>query len=323
MEHLCRVVAPCGPGIAKHVESDSVADVFPGAHAVDRFLHLAVPAVAAFHGVGGRRPQLLVEEREGLFQIGAEAFLERFADLLEAAHPSAELGQFLKGRLAPAAAVKEVVDFVHDRPQRPQRLVPAPDLRQRLPFGRSQVVLDEEVAVVKHVGHPLLQRVLGPGLVLRFLRCGTTAGELGDLSSEGFAYPGDGLEHRLRDLCDSVEFADLVWHVAEDLRDRAGGERRGVGRDTQYSQAAGVEGRLKGPEEAPDVRVGGVVVQHVIDEPLEPAVIHNGQHTEGPVVELVGGDVAREVNQGPSEVVRGHRPCRFFSHWPPPSSGWW
>jgi hypothetical protein len=54
MERLCRVVAPFGLGIAKHAECDSIADVFLGAHAVDRLLHLAVPAVAAFHGVRSR-----------------------------------------------------------------------------------------------------------------------------------------------------------------------------------------------------------------------------------------------------------------------------
>jgi hypothetical protein len=69
LERLCRVVAPFGLVIAKHAECDSIADVFLGAHAVDRLMHLAVP--------------------EGLFQIGAEELLEGLTDLLEAAHPPA------------------------------------------------------------------------------------------------------------------------------------------------------------------------------------------------------------------------------------------
>ena len=89
------MVTPFGLSIAKHIKRDSVADIFPGAHAVDGFLHLAVTTVAVFHGVGSRREQLIVEEGECLFQVGAEEFLEGLADLLEAAHPAAELGQLL------------------------------------------------------------------------------------------------------------------------------------------------------------------------------------------------------------------------------------
>ena len=81
------MVTPLGLGIAKHIKRDSVADIFPGAHAMDGFLHLAVTTVAAFHGVGSRREQLIVEEGECLFQVGAEEFLEGLAELLEAAHP--------------------------------------------------------------------------------------------------------------------------------------------------------------------------------------------------------------------------------------------
>src|ERR687896_570676 len=76
MEYACRMVTPFGLGIAKHIKRDSVADIFPGAHAVDGFLHLVVTTVTAFHGVGSRREQLIVEEGECLFQVGAEEFLE-------------------------------------------------------------------------------------------------------------------------------------------------------------------------------------------------------------------------------------------------------
>jgi hypothetical protein len=67
MERLCRVVAPFGLAIAKHVECDSIADVFLGAHAVDRLLHLAMPALVAFHGVRSRGQQLIIEEPLGPF----------------------------------------------------------------------------------------------------------------------------------------------------------------------------------------------------------------------------------------------------------------
>jgi hypothetical protein len=179
MEYACRRVTAFGLGIAKHLKRDSVADIFPGAHAVDGFLHLAVTTVAAFHGVGSRREQLIVEEDEGLFQVGAEEFLEGRAELLEAAHPAAELGQLLQGRLAPAAAVKEPVDFVPDLPQRTPRGVPATYPGKRPLFARGQGVLDEEVAGVERVGDFLPPSGLGAGLMLCCLRRRTTAGKVG------------------------------------------------------------------------------------------------------------------------------------------------
>jgi hypothetical protein len=75
----------------------------------------------------------------------------------------------------------------------------------------------------------------------------------------------------------------------------------------------GVNGHLKASEKAPDVLVGRVVIEDLIEEPFEPAVIDNGQHTEGPVVEFVGGDIAREVIERPSEVIPRYSRCRFFS----------
>ena len=82
-------------GIAKHVECDAVADMFSGAHAIDRFLHLAMTTMAAFHGVGSRRESLHVEACECLVSIGAEQCLEGLARLPEATHPSTKLGQRL------------------------------------------------------------------------------------------------------------------------------------------------------------------------------------------------------------------------------------
>lgn len=89
MKHWCRLVAPCGLGVTKQVEGDAGAEVFLGVDAVDCLLPLTVTAVTAFHGVGGRRQSLIVKEREGLFPVGAEEFVESLAELLEAPHPVA------------------------------------------------------------------------------------------------------------------------------------------------------------------------------------------------------------------------------------------
>ncbi len=72
MEGACRLVPSFCLGIAKHVECDAVTDLFPGTHTIDRFLHLAMPTITAFHGIGRRRKELIVEECERLVQVGAE-----------------------------------------------------------------------------------------------------------------------------------------------------------------------------------------------------------------------------------------------------------
>src|SRR4029077_6593060 len=70
-----------GAGFAQQVQGDAAAQAAAGADAVDALLHLAVAAVAAFHGVGGGGQELVVQEGEGFFQVGAEQPLEGFADL--------------------------------------------------------------------------------------------------------------------------------------------------------------------------------------------------------------------------------------------------
>src|SRR5918996_5015930 len=74
MEYACRMVTPFGLSIAKHIKRDSVADIFPGAHAVDGFLHLAVTTVATFHGVGSRREQLMSRKVSAFSRLGLKSF---------------------------------------------------------------------------------------------------------------------------------------------------------------------------------------------------------------------------------------------------------
>ena len=79
-------------GVSLHVQGDTLLDVMMGADAVDGLLHLTVAAVASFDGVGSGRQQLVVEEGQGLLQVGREELGEGTADLLEAADAAAEFG---------------------------------------------------------------------------------------------------------------------------------------------------------------------------------------------------------------------------------------
>src|SRR5262249_16327729 len=54
-----------------------------------------------------------------------------------------------------------------------------------------------------------------------------------------------------------------------------------------------------------------------------PAIVHDREDTEGPVVDLVDGQVAAEVRQGVIEVGARQRGPELFPPRPRPSSGWW
>jgi hypothetical protein len=160
MERLSRLQSALRLCIAEHVHGDALADVLAGADAVDGLLHLAVPAVAPLNGVGGGREQGIVQEDQRLFQCGREELLERLADGLEATDSLAEFGQFRQGRVGPATAVEQTVDFIDDLPQCPQFRPPPRDPLECLTFGRRQVMLDEQVAVDEQVGNSLFEAFL-------------------------------------------------------------------------------------------------------------------------------------------------------------------
>ena len=100
--------------LALHVQGNPSVDVALGPNAVDVFLHFAVAAVAAFHGIGCGWQQFVVKERERLLQVGREQFLQCLANLLEATNPASELGQLFQRGVRPTAAIEQTIDLIHD-----------------------------------------------------------------------------------------------------------------------------------------------------------------------------------------------------------------
>ena len=75
--------------VAQEVESHSADQGLLGPDAVDGLLHLAVSAIPTLHRVGSRGAQGIVQEGEGLLEVGAGELLQGLADLFEAADPVA------------------------------------------------------------------------------------------------------------------------------------------------------------------------------------------------------------------------------------------
>ena len=150
-----------------------------------------------------------------------------------------------------------------------------------------------------------------------------TARQLRRGGGQPLAFLGHRREDRLGHLTEDVELADLVRDRAEDRGDRLGIQRRTVGRDSLEGQTAGGERLMEVAEQRHDVLVGRVVVENVVGEPFEGAIVDDREDAEGSVIQLVDGKEAREVGECPVEMLGIDLSRRLFPPRPPPSSGWW
>jgi len=182
---------------------------------------------------------------------------------------------------------------------------------------------DEQVAVLEQVADLLLDPLLAPGGTTRRLRARTAAWQLGSTGRQILAQFGHGREDRLGHFFENMERAKLMRHIAEDRGDRFGVQRRAVGCDPLEAQPARVQGGMEAAEERFNVAVGGIVVEDLVGEPLEGAVIDDREDAERSVIELVRCDEAREIRQRPVEVVGVDSSRRLFPPRPRPSSGSW
>jgi hypothetical protein len=133
---------------------------------------------------------------------------------------------------------------------------------------------------------------------------------------------GHGTQDRLRQFLDDVEFTDLVRNSGKHQAQRLGIERRGIGRDTLQRQVALLQDGLEATQEGDDVLVLGIVIEHLIQDAFEGAIVNERQDAERAIVQFVDGDVAGEIGQGPIKVLDIDLAGRLFPPRPPPSSGW-
>lgn len=242
-------------------------------------------------------------------------------DFLEAANTAAQLRQFGQGGVGTAAAVEQAVDLVHDRAQRQQLRLPSADTLQRFPFAVAEVVLHKEVAMIKQVADSFLQTLPSAGGPLGGPRARSATRQARLLACEVFADLGDGPQHGLGQFLENMELANLMRDRPENLGNRLGIQRRRVSCDGTDLEATLLQSRLETLEKRDDVGMRGIVVQHLISQTLESAIVYNGQDTEGAVVEFIRRDVAGEVGQSPVQVADVEFWDCLFSPRPPPSSG--
>src|SRR5215813_8557932 len=113
---------------------------------------------------------------------------------------------------------------------------------------------------------------------------------------------------------------DLMRDIPKHLREGGGIEGRAIGREAAEGQGTCRQGRLEPPEQGPDILVGGIVIQDVIEEALVAAIIDGGKHAEGTIIEFIGSHIARKICQRPVKEIGIHARLRLFSPPPRPSS---
>ena len=118
MEYCQGLLTACSLGFTPHVQCQACPDLCLRAYPIDLLLHLAIASVAPLHDIRGRREQLVIQKRQGLFSRGREELLERLTQLGKPQEPPPQVVQFVQGSLGPASPIKQGVDLFHQRAQR-------------------------------------------------------------------------------------------------------------------------------------------------------------------------------------------------------------
>jgi len=75
--------------VAEQIQGEPPHNLGLGADAVNRLLHFAVTPIAAFDGIGRGRKQAIIQESQGLVDIGRAEGFEELAQVGKAVNPLA------------------------------------------------------------------------------------------------------------------------------------------------------------------------------------------------------------------------------------------
>lgn len=151
-------------------------------------------------------------------------------------------------------------------------------------LGRGQLMLDKKIPILEEVRNLLLYALFPTRRFLLSGRGGTTSAKLRHSGLQFPAYFGDRLENGPREFCYDMKLAHLMRHVAKDLDNGTGIKRGPVGGYALEVKPMSIQDGLETSKEPLDVFAGGIVVEHLVDQAMKRAVVHNGQYAEGTVV---------------------------------------
>ena len=154
------------------------------------------------------------------------------------------------------------------------------------------MTLDKEIPMGEQRDALRGEPLFGARRRLRGRRARSAFGQFGLRGCQTLASAGhgtsDGFVHRGHDM----KRTDVMRDIPKHLHEGGGIEGRAIGREAAEGQGTCRQGRCEPPEKRPDISVGGIVIQPVIEEALVAAIIDRGENAEGAIIELIGGHVA-------------------------------
>lgn len=141
--------------------------------------------------------------------MGRLELVQDFPHLLEAADALTQLGPFRQGRVGPATASKQAIDFFHERTQGSQPWQAPCDAKQGPAFPRCRSMLDEQVTMFKKIRDFLLQSLALADRTLGCQRRRPTSLPDGLSCDQLFPNRGHGAQNCLGQFLEDVEFATL------------------------------------------------------------------------------------------------------------------
>jgi len=102
-----------------------------------------MPTIASLDRIGGRRQQLVIKKRQGLFKMRREDLLYGLANPREPLDPLPPLFQLAQGGRHAATPVKQRLDGFDDLAQFAQMRQATRDVHEPLTFARLQSTFDE------------------------------------------------------------------------------------------------------------------------------------------------------------------------------------
>jgi hypothetical protein len=183
------------------------------------------------------------------------------------------------------------------------------------------MMANEEMTVLEQFRDAMMDR---PGAAMLASRCrgvlGASTWQLRGLVGQALPQASQGTQHSLGQVREDMEFTDLVRDLPKHLGNRLRIQRRTIGRDALDYASTSRDQFLQAIQEPDDVPMSRVALQDVVEQSALLTGIDGRQDTEGAVIEFVGRQVAREVGQGPIQVIGlDLRPAFFFPR-PRPSS---
>ena len=151
----------------------------------------------------------------------------------------------------------------------------------------------------------------------------TAPGPLGVLGRSALARAGHRAHHRGAAIRDDRQLAPWMRHPTQDLGEGRGSARRARGGAAPERHGTGCQGGVPPTQQGPEVVVSGVGGSDVIAEALVTALSARGEHTAGPVLECIGGDIPRNIRPGPGQARRVQARLRLFFPLPHPRCGAW